>query len=103
MVERSRGRVESQSAETLWVAAIMTTALLFVGFSSQRFLDTGYPRGARTGRQDLPQRGLEPGRGRLAERPSDIPAPGWKDIVWRVYQNIGNDRVVALAAGVTFY
>ncbi len=27
----------------------------------------------------------------------------WKDIVWRVYENIGEDRVLAVAAGVTFY
>ena len=43
------------------------------------------------------------GRGRLADTPSEIPARGWKDILWRVYQNIGEHRVVALAAGVTFY
>jgi membrane protein len=51
----------------------------------------------------VPQRGHDASRGRLADKPSDIPAPGWKDILWRVYQNIGSDRVVALAAGATFY
>jgi membrane protein len=48
-------------------------------------------------------RALEPGRGRLANAPSDIPAPGWKDILLRVYHNISDHRVVALAAGMTFY
>jgi membrane protein len=42
-------------------------------------------------------------RGRLADAPSQIPARGWKDILLRVYRNMGEDRVIALAAGVTFY
>ncbi len=45
----------------------------------------------------------EAGRGRSADTPSDIPARGWKDILIRVYRRISDDRVVALAAGVTFY
>ena len=43
------------------------------------------------------------GRGRRAEKPTDIPAKGWKDIVWRLYDGIQNDRVLLVAAGVTFY
>lgn len=43
------------------------------------------------------------GRGRTAERPSDIPARGWKDILWRVYAGISDDRILANAAAVTFY
>ena len=46
---------------------------------------------------------LELGRGRFADRPSEIPARGWKDILWRVYEGISEDRVLANAAGVTFY
>jgi len=42
-------------------------------------------------------------RGRTASRPSDIPPKGWKDILWRVYHNIPKHRVIAIAAGVTFY
>lgn len=45
----------------------------------------------------------EPGRGREAEHPGEIPVPGWKDVAWRVYGEIGSDRVLAVAAGVTFY
>jgi membrane protein len=52
-------------------------------------------------------RGSEPQddeeRGRLASAPSDIPARGWKDILWRVYENFNNHRIMAVAAGVTFY
>src|SRR5436305_4800325 len=88
------------SAETLWVTAL-TAVLLFVGFKPHRFTDSGYVRdGAQA---QASEHRFERGRGRLAEKPSDIPARGWKDILWRVYENIGKDRVVALAAGVTFY
>ena len=46
---------------------------------------------------------IEGGRGRSAEKPSDIPAQGWKDILWRVYAGISEDRILANAAAVTFY
>lgn len=42
-------------------------------------------------------------RGRQATSPSQIPAGGWKDILWRVYGNIGAHRILALAAGTTYY
>ena len=45
----------------------------------------------------------EPGRGREATSPTEIPAKGWKDILWRVYEEINKDRILAVAAGVTFY
>ncbi len=43
------------------------------------------------------------GRGRQASSPSEIPARGWKDILLRVYANVGNHRILALAAGMTYY
>jgi membrane protein len=45
----------------------------------------------------------EPDRGRSATTPSEIPPRGWKDIFWRIYQNLSEHRVIAIAAGVTFY
>ena len=45
----------------------------------------------------------EPGRGRSASTPSEVPVRGWKDILVRIWKNIGKDRVVVVAAGVTFY
>jgi membrane protein len=66
--------------------------------------------GSDTRRGDCPERagsenGARPevGRGRSAEKPSDIPAQGWKDILWRVYAGISEDRILANAAAVTFY
>jgi membrane protein len=46
---------------------------------------------------------LEKGRGREADRPSEIPPAGWWDIAWRVWQEVGEDRVLLVAAGATFY
>jgi len=57
----------------------------------------------RDNRDASAPRALEPDRGRLATAPSEIPARGWKDILLRVYHNISDHRVVALAAGMTFY
>jgi membrane protein len=45
----------------------------------------------------------EPGRGRAARSPWDIPHRGWRDILWRSYREMGRDRLPALAGGVTFY
>jgi membrane protein len=42
-------------------------------------------------------------RGRLAASPSEIPATGWKDILLRAYTNVGDHRILALAAGMTYY
>jgi len=45
----------------------------------------------------------ERGRGRRAEKPWQIPWAGWKDILWRSYQEVADDRLLAVAAGVVFY
>jgi membrane protein len=45
----------------------------------------------------------EPGRGRAAAAPWEIPALGWKDILWRTYRNVGHDGLPSVAGGVTFY
>jgi membrane protein len=35
--------------------------------------------------------------------PWQIPWQGWKDILWRVYASINDNRLLAVAAGVVFY
>ena len=42
-------------------------------------------------------------RGSEASTPKDIPARGWKDILWRVKSQIKEDRLSIIAAGVAFY
>jgi membrane protein len=43
------------------------------------------------------------GRGRDADQPTRIPWRGWKDILWRTYEQISADRLMLIAAGVVFY
>jgi membrane protein len=45
----------------------------------------------------------EPGRGRGAHSPAQIPPRGWLDIAWRTVKEVGDDRLPAVAGGVTFY
>jgi membrane protein len=48
-------------------------------------------------------RAKEEGRGRRATAPWRIPWRGWKDILWRVYASVNDNRLLAVAAGVVFY
>ena len=74
-----------------------------------RRLRTPRLRAGTSGRAPRPKPPSRPsvppsrGRGREADAPTEIPARGWKDILWRVYEEISKDRIVAVAAGVTFY
>ncbi|WP_407174302.1 YihY/virulence factor BrkB family protein [Bradyrhizobium sp. STM 3562] len=59
---------------------------------------------ARAGvRAPAPKDQAESHRGRSASTPSEIPLRGWKDILLRVYTNVDEHRILALAAGMTFY
>jgi len=49
------------------------------------------------------RRAHEAGRGRSATSPWQIPWTGWKDILRRTYREIGDDRLLAIAAGVVFF
>jgi membrane protein len=85
----------------IWVTAV-TVALLAVGFSRSR---ASYPTGSiPTGHgHESHVIAARSGRGRSATTPSEVPARGWKDILLRIWKNIGKDRVIVVAAGVTFY
>lgn len=45
----------------------------------------------------------EQGRGRDADTPNQIPLKGLKDVFWRIVAEIIDDRVMLMAAGVTYY
>lgn len=55
------------------------------------------------GRGDQEQRGGGDDRGRMAERPSEIPARGWREVARRVWEESSRDNVDIIAAGVAFY
>lgn len=67
--------------------------------------DEAFPKNRETDRHASPAEMATEGkdRGRHASSPAQIPARGWKDILWRVYGNIGEHRILALAAGMTYY
>jgi membrane protein len=43
------------------------------------------------------------GRGRMADEPRQIPRQGWKDILRRTRQQVKEDNISIVAAGVAFY
>lgn len=45
----------------------------------------------------------QPGHGRAAERPVQIPPRGWRDILVRTFKEFGEDQIPLIAAGCTFY
>jgi membrane protein len=94
-----------------WAAAMVAALLVLAATPRRRPGPTGTgrePEGSGTppvkegaAAERLAER--EPHRGRLADGPSDIPAPGWKDIALRVYAEFFADRILLVAAGVTFF
>ena len=49
------------------------------------------------------RRARQQGRGRRARAPSEIPAKGWRDVLYRIYNALWEDRIMLIAAGATFY
>jgi membrane protein len=45
----------------------------------------------------------EPGRGRAAHNPGQIPLRGWRDIVWRAWGDFNKDNIPQVAGGVAFF
>jgi len=54
-------------------------------------------------RRDAAPASAEPGRGRDAEHPEDIPARGWNDILRRTISQLSEDNLSIVAAGMAFY
>ncbi len=48
-------------------------------------------------------RAREPGRGREANTPEQIPPRGWRDILWRVFWSISADRILSTSGSVAFF
>jgi len=85
----------SRAEHTPWWAVGFAALLLALSFGQRRAGDET----ART----ADRAASEAGRGRSADKPSEIPPQGWKDILLRVYHGISEDRILLVAAGVTFY
>jgi membrane protein len=48
-------------------------------------------------------RALEPGCGRDAETPEDIPAQGWQNVPWRIRWSVSADRVLSTLGSVAVF
>ena len=48
-------------------------------------------------------RAREPGRGREANTPEQIPPRGWRDILWRVFWSVSEDRILSTSGSVAFF
>lgn len=104
--ERSPSKVES-GMKVKEYSLIVTFAVLGVA-AALAYLEPKHPHPHRRqrARSDREAPGLDAllfGRSCRAQSPSAIPAKGWKDIVWRTYEQINEDRLLAVAAGVVFY
>jgi membrane protein len=97
--------------ESLWLVAATTVAVLAL----QSYVK---PQRAPVAASDRPSphraEGVPPpeaftrelsqqDRGRHSATPLQIPWRGWKDVLWRTYEQINDDRLLAIAAGVVFF
>jgi membrane protein len=89
----------------LMAAAFLWDRIAPLDRVAHRERDKAFPETGEADRHASPAELATEGgnRGRQASSPAEIPARGWKDILWRVYGNIGEHRVLALAAGMTYY
>ena len=111
---------QSPTAIATMVSVVLGWALIRVIAGNDRAARPAHARrpqgNAGDGRDDGADRGFgekqhappdqaaqERGRGRHADTPTEIPAKGWKDILWRTYEEFNKDRVMSVAAGVTYY
>ena len=94
-----RGRLKTETT--------LSTLLLILVAAAVAYLGPDHPPSGRpeleSDKPASPNDALAPGRGRHAQSPANIPAKGWKDILWRTYEQINEDRLLAVAAGVVFY
>ena len=100
------GRPSEHSNSLLWIAAItilILTAQRYFQASTPRKSDPRLVSPASMRPGDFLREASQPGHGRLARNPLQIPWAGWKDILWRTYQQIDEDRLLAIAAGVVFF
>ncbi|MBC6980797.1 YihY/virulence factor BrkB family protein [Caulobacter sp. 17J80-11] len=59
----------------------------------------------REGGRRAPARSTGPGvdaPGRRARKPTAIPPGGWKDVLWRTFQEIREDEIIAVAGGAAY-
>ncbi len=106
----SRRTAESSDAPASWLPVLGIAALTLWTFvrppagASLRSADGPAPAPAASRPIANPAAAAaESGHGRQAASPTQIPPRGWKDVLWRVFGDLSSHRILAVAAGVTFY
>ncbi|QOZ72233.1 YihY/virulence factor BrkB family protein [Bradyrhizobium arachidis] len=92
---------------------LVAATAVFVLTAERYFQDSGLirpgpPQDHRNSEANSPETSpasaaTQPGHGRRSKSPFAIPFAGWKDIFWRTYQRIDDDRLLATAGGVVFF
>ena len=93
----------NSSIAVLGLGALSILALMLTRRSQQRPPSSARDRATTTVNHASRSTGPADERGRDADHPAEIPVKGWRDILMRVYRSLAEDRVLAIAAGVTFY
>jgi membrane protein len=105
VIRRVNSDTSQQPSNGRAIASLL--ALLGVAFASEYLFPTRDAHSREAPAAPSPRGSEEAadveGRGRDATSPSEIPPRGWKDILLRVYGNISRHRILALAAGMTYY
>lgn len=96
-----KGRTAAAAWSVVLAWTLVRILLLPQGDGSPR--QAAMPRRRASKAHAPPAAADQAGRGREAASPPEIPAPGWKDVAWRVIQEFRNDRIMSVAAGVTYY
>ncbi|QAU50433.1 YihY/virulence factor BrkB family protein [Bradyrhizobium guangzhouense] len=103
----------ARQSEQLDSWLLVAATAVFVLTAERYFQDTGLirpgpPQDLRNKEANSPEThpasaAMQPGHGRGSTSPFKIPWAGWKDIFWRTYQRIDDDRLLATAGGVVFF
>jgi membrane protein len=103
---KAPGRDPLSIVASLFGAALVGTAASVIHGAFGRMTSdarearrSALPAKAAAPRETAPQ----PAAGEGAARPTDIPSPGWWEILKRTFHETNRDRVLAVAGGVTFY
>lgn len=60
------------------------------------------PKGTAERTEEPAQARREPERGRHADKPTDIPPKGWKDVLWRAFREFREDQVTTVSQSIAF-
>ncbi|HTF00013.1 MAG TPA: YihY/virulence factor BrkB family protein [Bradyrhizobium sp.] len=100
------GRRSPPSDHLLLIAAttiLVLTAQRYFQSNPRRKSDPPPANLAVARRDNFADEIAQSGHGRLSSSPLQIPRAGWRDILWRTYVRSGEDRLLAIAAGVVFF